>query len=151
MLVGQIAKIKVGLWLDCLDKGWSLVGLPRSRLVFGWISKIKVGLLLDCQDQGWCLVEFPGSRLVFDWIAKIKVDVWLNFQDQGWSFVGLHHKGCWLARLPWYRLVFGLSDFWCPWQGLLATYIISKFVSHHCFGIPCSYLFHRFWHRSAWS
>ena len=34
-LVGQIAKIKVGLWLDCQDKGCWLVILPRSRLVFG--------------------------------------------------------------------------------------------------------------------
>ena len=28
-LVGQIAKIKVGLWLDCQDKGCWLVILPK--------------------------------------------------------------------------------------------------------------------------
>ena len=61
-LVGQIAKIKVGLLLDCKDQGCWLVILPRS----GWslisqIAKIKVGLwlvrlLMSC-------LKFPPCHL----------------------------------------------------------------------------------------
>ena len=56
MLVGQFAKIKVGLWLDCQDQGSHV----------GQIAKIKVGLWLDCQDQ----------RSHVGQIAKIKVGLW---------------------------------------------------------------------------